>query len=58
MFEIPEINWGFINDDSIAELEEINDKLIGGYFPENRNVLRFLNTDLNSLKYIIMGMET
>ncbi len=57
MFEIPENNWGFINDDRIAELEEIYGSVTEGYFPENKNVLRFLNTDFNNLKYIIVGME-
>lgn len=27
------------------------------YFPEKQNIMRFLSQDLNSLKYIIVGME-
>ena len=57
MFEIPVNNWGFINRDRIAELNEIYDSIRGGYFPKNKGVLRFLNTDFNNLKYIIVGME-
>jgi len=56
MFSIPENNWDFINGDRMAELEKIYGS-IGSYFPENWNVLRFLNTDFNNLKYIIVGME-
>ena len=57
MIVISENNWGFINDDRMAELEEIYGSITGGYFPENKNVLRFLDTDFNNLKYIIVGME-
>jgi len=56
MFAIPENNWNFINGDRMVELEKIH-CTIGSYFPENRNVLRFLNADFNNLKYIIVGME-
>lgn len=52
-------SWNeFMTPEVIAELEKIEKALEGiNYYPLKENVLRFLNTDLNNIKYIIVGME-
>jgi len=56
MFDIPNNNWNFIDSKKIKELQEIHGKL-NRYFPSDNNVLRFLETDFNNIKYVIVGME-
>lgn len=56
MFKIPENNWNFINEERIKELEKIYEN-IDDFFPREDKVLRFLESDFNNLKYIIVGME-
>lgn len=56
MFTIPENNWDFITEGRVVELQAIYDS-VERYYPCNENVLRFLDTDFNNLKYIIVGME-
>lgn len=43
--------------DIIDELDRIDKKIGNNYFPNTNKVLRFLETDLNKLKAIIVGME-
>lgn len=57
MFNIPDNNWGFLNDERMKELESIYEKVKGNIFPTEDKVLRFLEADYNSLKYVIVGME-
>lgn len=48
----------FLTPEVIKELESIEEKIKEQvYYPEKDNVLRFLDSDLNKVKYIIMGME-
>lgn len=56
MFVIPQNNWDFINDERMEELGRIYGK-IDKFFPDEQNVLRFLNMDFLKIKYVIMGME-
>lgn len=56
MFKIPENNWNFINEKRISELKKIHES-ISDFFPRKDKVLRFLESDFNNLKYIIVGME-
>lgn len=57
MFNIPDNNWGFLNDERMKELESIYEKVKGNIFPTEDKVLRFLEADYNNLKYVIVGME-
>lgn len=57
-FIIPANNWGFIDEKKIEQLNNIFEIVNkDGFFPDNKNVLRFLNMDINNIKYIIVGME-
>lgn len=50
-------SWdNFMTDEIILELKNIETKLTN-IFPKEENVLRFLQNDLNNIKYIIVGME-
>lgn len=57
MFNIPDNNWDFLNDERMKELESIYEKVKGNIFPTEDKVLRFLEADYNNLKYVIVGME-
>ena len=46
----------FITENIKSELDNISAS-INDYYPEDENVLRFMNNDLSSIKYIIVGME-
>ena len=52
-------SWNdFMTDEIINILNKIEKEIEGvTYYPEKENVLRFLNMDINKIKYIIMGME-
>ncbi len=52
-------SWNeFLTPEVIQELEKIEEKIKGQtFYPEKENILRFLNSDLNKIRYIIMGME-
>lgn len=47
----------FLTKDIIDELTIIESKIGNNYFPNTENVLRFMELDLNEIKYIIVGME-
>ena len=50
----------FMTDETIEQLKQIECKIgesVKDYFPKDENVLRFLHTDLNNIKCIIVGME-
>lgn len=50
-----------MTEDVLSCLDEISKKIETGeevpYYPAPENVLRFLNNDLNNVKYVIVGME-
>ena len=54
-------SWdAFMKQEIINELNEIENKIgnpIENYFPDEKNVLRFLKQDCNHIKCIIVGME-
>lgn len=51
-------SWNaFMTDSIIEELKEIESKIGKNIYPEEKNVLRFLNNDLNNVKCIIVGMD-
>ena len=52
-------SWNdFMTEKIISILNIIEEKIENKpYYPNKENVLRFLNTDLNNIKYIIVGME-
>lgn len=52
-------SWNdFLTPEVINELNKIEKEIEKeNYYPQKENVLRFLNTDLNKIKYIIVGME-
>lgn len=52
-------SWNdFMNENTISILNTIEEKIKDvDYYPRKEKVLRFLNTDLNNIKYIIVGME-
>lgn len=52
-------SWNeFMNEETIQILNNIEKQIQNTtYYPNKDKVLRFLNTDLNNIKYIIMGME-
>ncbi len=52
-------SWNdFMNENTILILNTIEEKIKDvDYYPRKEKVLRFLNTDLNNIKYIIVGME-
>lgn len=51
-------SWNdFLTEEIKNELEIIEDKIGNNYFPKKEEVLRFLELDLNKIKYIIVGME-
>lgn len=48
----------FIYDESNQDkLKDIENKIGKLYYPETKNVLRFLENDLKKLKYIVVGMD-
>lgn len=54
-------SWdSFFENDNFSPLEEleiIESKIGNNYFPNPKNVLRFMKLDLSKLKYVIVGME-
>lgn len=51
-------SWkSFLSKEIINELNNIELKIGNNFFPNKENVLRFLELDLNKIKYIIVGME-
>ena len=51
-------SWNaFMTESIIEELKEIESKIGKNIYPEEKNVLRFLNNDLNNVKCIIVGMD-
>lgn len=51
-------SWkNFITDELKTELANIEKSIGNSYYPEKENVLRFLNTDYNNIKYVIVGMD-
>lgn len=54
-------SWNeFFTNNNFNAKEELNkiEKLIGdNYFPNSKNVLRFMKLDINKIKYVIVGME-
>jgi uracil-DNA glycosylase len=54
-------SWNdFMSDEIISIIHEIENEIgieIKDYFPRKENVLRFLETDLNNIKVVILGME-
>lgn len=55
--EIHESWIGFLDEKIIRELKHIEREIGNNYYPTKENVLRFLNQDLNKVKYIIVGMD-
>lgn len=49
--------YDFLNEKVIKELNHIEKQIGNSYYPSKENVLRFLNQDLNKVKYIIVGMD-
>ena len=47
----------FFTNDIENELENIEKQIGDNYFPSKENILRFMQLDLNKVKYIIVGME-
>ena len=47
----------FFTIERIKELEIIFDKIGNNYYPLKKDVLRFLNLDLDNIKYVILGMD-
>lgn len=47
----------FITEDILTLLASIEKEIGDNYTPQKENVLRFLTTDLNNIKYIIVGMD-
>lgn len=47
----------FFTKDIENELENVEKQIGKNYFPRKENVLRFMQLDLNKVKYIIVGME-
>ena len=47
----------FFTIERIKELEIIFNKIGDNYFPLKEDVLRFLNLDLDNIKYVILGMD-
>ena len=51
-------SWNdFMNEEHISMLNDIEKKIGSNYFPEDKNVLRFLNFNLDNVKCVIVGME-
>lgn len=52
-------SWeNFINDKEVLkELEKIEEKIGNNYYPKTKDVLKFLKTDLNNVKCVIVGMD-
>lgn len=54
-------SWNdFMSDEIISIIRKIESKIgteIKDYFPKRENVLRFLETDLNNIKVVVLGME-
>lgn len=46
-----------LTKDNIKLLDEIEEKIGNNYYPATKNVLRFLEQDLNKIKCIIVGMD-
>jgi len=51
-------SWaGFLTQERLAQLEEIEGKIGSGYDPAPHLVLRFLTTDLSNMKVVILGQD-
>lgn len=52
-------SWNvFLTDEIRNEISKIETEINKtGYFPEKKNILRFMENDLNNVKVIIVGME-
>ena len=51
-------SWNdFMNTNNLNELKNIEKNIGNDFFPEEQNVLRFINNDLSKIKCIIVGME-
>lgn len=46
-----------MNKEVQKEIKKIESKLTEQFYPETKNVLRFLKQDLSNIKYIIVGMD-
>ncbi|MGI6084897.1 MAG: uracil-DNA glycosylase [Acetivibrionales bacterium] len=54
------IHWSwkdFLSSDILDAIESIENQLSEGFSPEKNKVLRFLETDLNTLKIVILGQD-
>ncbi len=52
------VTWNeLMDDETFALLESIQEKLGNNYTPELKNVLRFMNNDLNKIKICILGQD-
>jgi uracil-DNA glycosylase len=56
-FYLPENNWGFLTEERINKLREIYNQVGDNTCPRRGKVLKFLETNFNNLKCIVVGMD-